>query len=76
MPKILEDNFDDWTKLLLDKIDRGIETTSTDRNRYSHKDIKQALIEETSGKCAYCESKIRHISFGEKSYLGMLSLQQ
>ena len=27
--------------------------------------MKSALVAETHGKCAYCESKLRHISYGD-----------
>lgn len=32
--------------------------------KYRHNDIKDALIKMFSGKCAYCESKINHITYG------------
>ncbi|WP_165927214.1 HNH endonuclease [Sphingomonas sp. BK235] len=35
------------------------------QSRYNHKEIKDRLIEETSAKCAYCESKILHVSPGD-----------
>ncbi|HMO78175.1 MAG TPA: HNH endonuclease signature motif containing protein [Candidatus Paceibacterota bacterium] len=33
------------------------------RDRYRHPDVKQALINATSGKCGYCESKIAAIAY-------------
>lgn len=39
------------------------------KRRYNHKDIKAALIKETSQKCAYCESKILHIGFGHIEHI-------
>ena len=41
----------------------------TIENKYSQKEIKKALIEETNGKCVYCESKILHISFGDIEHI-------
>ena len=32
---------------------------------YSHETVKQALLEAQHGKCAFCESKVAHISFGD-----------
>ena len=47
------------------KTERGETPTETERRRYNHAEIKSALIAETHGKCAYCESKIRHVSYGD-----------
>ncbi len=32
---------------------------------YGHKNVKDRLIELQYGKCCFCESKIRHISYGD-----------
>lgn len=32
--------------------------------KYGHQEIKNTLIDMFHGKCAYCESKIKHISYG------------
>ena len=37
--------------------------------RTKHDSIKESLVRETSGKCAYCESKIRHISYGDTEHI-------
>lgn len=34
------------------------------QNKYRHKQIKEALITMFHGKCAYCESRITHITYG------------
>ena len=39
--------------------------TKAEKSRYNHVDIKRALVLETHGKCAYCESKFQHISHGD-----------
>ena len=54
-----------WTRVIVQKIEAGEEPTKTEKSRYNHPDIKNALIAETHGKCAYCESKFRHISYGD-----------
>jgi hypothetical protein len=42
--------------------------SDTNKNRYRHPDIKSRLLEETSGKCAYCESKIGHNCPGDTEH--------
>jgi len=37
--------------------------------RYRDAAIKDAIVVETCGKCAYCESKIRHITFGHIEHI-------
>ena len=39
-----------------------------------HTDIKNALITETNGKCAYCESKLQHIHHGDVEHIYPKSL--
>jgi len=34
-------------------------------SKYRHKEIKKTLVEMFHGKCAYCESKIRHVDYGD-----------
>ena len=64
-PPILARNARHWTDIVLEKINAGETPTKTEKSRYSHPEIKQALIEETHAKCAYCESKFRHVSYGD-----------
>ncbi|WP_257457651.1 retron system putative HNH endonuclease [Archangium lipolyticum] len=33
-------------------------------DRYRHEDVKDALVTLFHGKCAYCESSIRHVDYG------------
>jgi 5-methylcytosine-specific restriction endonuclease McrA len=53
-PAVLAEKRDNWTKALMEN------PTGVSRLRYRHREIKQALLEETFGKCVYCESKIGH----------------
>lgn len=46
----------------MDKINKGQKPTKADKEQYRHDDIKDTLVAETSGKCAYCESVIEHVS--------------
>ena len=64
-PAILVRKSSQWTNLVVKKIEAGEKPTKSERSRYNHSDIKSALIEETHRKCAYCESKLRHISYGD-----------
>jgi uncharacterized protein (TIGR02646 family) len=68
-PAILVQKAADWTKALLEKRARGETLTAGDKTRYAHKEIKVALVAETNGKCAYCESKLRHITHGDIEHI-------
>lgn len=68
-PKVLEDHENSWTKLVLDKLARGEKLTDTEKGKYRHPEIKAALRAETHEKCAYCESKITHVSFGDVEHV-------
>ena len=68
-PKILELNADTWTTELLKKIAAGEEPSTYLLSRYSHKEIKAALLAETNDKCAYCESPVRHITHGDIEHI-------
>jgi len=35
------------------------------QDKYRHEKIKEALVTMFHGKCAYCESKLTHVSYGE-----------
>lgn len=73
-PKILEDNEQNWTKVLTDKLSKGEKPTNTEKTRYRHPQVKAALIDETKGKCAYCESKLLHIHHGDVEHIYPKSL--
>lgn len=64
-PKILADNALAWTAIVLAKTAANQKLTKAEKTRYNHADVKAQLVAETHGKCAYCESKIRHISPGD-----------
>lgn len=68
-PEVLVRKGSEWTKAVLDKIEKGEPPTETERRRYNHPEIKKALLEETHGKCAYCESKVRHTSYGDVEHV-------
>lgn len=68
-PQVLVDNDNKWTKEYLDCLNENKKPSDTIAHRYNHPDIKAALEEETTGKCAYCESKITHIEFGDIEHI-------
>lgn len=68
-PQVLIDNAAAWTKIILDKVITGEEPTIVERARYRHRDIKASLLVETAGKCAYCESKLLHITYGDVEHI-------
>jgi hypothetical protein len=74
IPAVLAANSSTWTRVLLDHQAANTTPTSTEKSRYRHADIKAALVEETSGKCAYCESKLRHITYGDIEHISPKSL--
>jgi uncharacterized protein (TIGR02646 family) len=59
-PKILTQKAQEWTKALL-AIQK--ETDKAQR-KYQAPEIKEALVKMCHDKCAYCESKIRHVDYG------------
>lgn len=64
-PEILAQNAAAWTAAVVEKMDNGQTPTKTEKGRYNHPQVKEALVLETRGKCAYCESKLRHVSYGD-----------
>ena len=42
---------------------------STRLARYRHDDVRDALREETRKKCAYCESKLEHVSYSHIEHI-------
>lgn len=74
IPEILAANAAAWTLTLKEKRAAGVEATQTELSRYRHPSIKAALLRETHGKCAYCESKIDHIAYGDIEHISPKSL--
>jgi len=67
-PAVLVENGATWTAEFLRLRAAGIVTQSV-RFRYRHPTIKERLREETSEKCAYCESKVSHVHPGETDHI-------
>lgn len=68
-PTSLTNNAARWTNELTATIAAGNKPTESQKGRYRQRDIKDALLAETNGKCAYCESKIRHIAHGDIEHI-------
>jgi uncharacterized protein (TIGR02646 family) len=65
-PKYLADRKEAWTKEYLAAND---EQKRKLQGRYNHEHIKAQLELETSKKCAYCESWIMHIDYGDIEHI-------
>lgn len=69
-PQVLQENEEQWQNELMAAIASGDkEEISKKIKRYGHKDIKDALIAENHGKCAYCEAYVRHVSHGDIEHI-------
>lgn len=68
VPDVLAQNSIVWRGEFLDALESGT-ATDTQKFRYRHPDVKEALRTETHDKCAYCESKISHIHPGETDHI-------
>lgn len=68
-PQILVANAGQWTTEYLACLNSGQKPSDTIAHRYNHADIKASLESETYKKCAYCESKFKHIAFGDIEHI-------
>jgi len=68
-PAVLARNATEWTTELLDAIASEDDADAIKSSRYGHQEVKQALLDETNEKCAYCESKPLHVTFGDVEHI-------
>lgn len=68
-PTILVEKEINWTNELLSFEESGEKVPNYIKGRYRHEEIKEALLKETYSKCAYCESKILHIDYGDIEHI-------
>lgn len=61
-PDVLAQNGKQWTSDLMGYVKSGSKIPEGIKNKYNHPDIKRALINETHGKCMYCESYISAVA--------------
>lgn len=68
-PQLLIDYDAAWTASLLaiPLNDRPARRKAS--GKYNHADIKATLLQETNEKCAYCESKLRHVTYGDTEHV-------
>ncbi|QKG54485.1 HNH endonuclease [Hymenobacter sp. BRD67] len=58
-----------WTVNLMAYRNRNEKPPKLVLNKYNHKKVKETLVNETSGKCAYCESKVTHVYPGDIEHI-------
>lgn len=68
-PKSLTNNSAAWTQILVDHKLNGTKPSDTELGRYNNDEIKTALMTETNKKCAYCESKFSHVTYGDIEHI-------
>ena len=68
-PQILKEHAQQWTADYLTALEKIGSAPDSIKNRYQNPEIKAALITETHGKCAYCESKIKAVSYGDIEHI-------
>jgi uncharacterized protein (TIGR02646 family) len=68
-PDVLAKNAANWTNELANLVKDQQAASTYQKGRYNHLEVKAAVIAETHGKCAYCESKILHIDFGDIEHI-------
>lgn len=68
-PQILKDNAQQWTTEYLTALQQKEPVPNHIKYRYQNNEIKKALEKETHSKCAYCESKFKHIAFGDIEHI-------
>lgn len=68
-PDILRENGKRWLEEIDTAIAQGVDAKKSVLGRYNHTSIKEALLEETSRKCAYCESYVRHVTYGDIEHI-------
>ncbi len=67
-PRALQRNGANWLRILNEVMDNPRSTKGQKdnaENKYRHEEIKSTLTQMFQSKCAYCESKIIHITYGD-----------
>lgn len=68
-PQVLVDNKEKWTREYLEYCNKGVKPPIALKFKYKIPEIKNILIQETNEKCAYCESRIRHVYPGDVEHI-------
>jgi len=69
IPESLGKNGAKWKAELMERVEQGAEIPDSMWNRYNQPDVKQQIVTDAYSKCAYCESKIAHVTFGDIDHL-------
>ena len=64
-PKVLTNEGVAKTDNYKTEFNNGATEFKFDSGIYGHKEVKERLVTLQQGKCCFCESKIRHISYGD-----------
>lgn len=64
-PRILRERGRRTTEANQQAFENGERTFGFDNSLYGARSVKNALIKAQHGKCAFCESKIRHVDHGD-----------
>ncbi len=68
-PEILQTRGQDETARLCDAYEHGERSFTFDKTLYGAESVKKALRKAQRGKCAFCESRVDHISYGDVEHL-------
>lgn len=68
-PQVLIDNAKEWTEEYCICLNNGKKPSQEIASRYNEPTIKNTLEKETFGKCAYCESKFKHVTYGDIEHI-------
>jgi 5-methylcytosine-specific restriction endonuclease McrA len=68
-PAVIKDKLEQQTKEYIAFLDEGVGPPQALLDAYKERRLKEHLMAETHGKCAYCESKICHSYFGDVEHM-------
>lgn len=68
-PQVLVDNYTQWSSQYVTYHNSGSGIPESLKGKYREPEIKEQLLIETHGKCAYCESKVAHIYPGDVEHI-------
>jgi uncharacterized protein (TIGR02646 family) len=69
LPPELIERIQEWQQELTALVTAGTPVPDGLRTRYRHPDLKNPLLAETFGKCAYCESKVTAVYPGDVEHI-------
>ena len=69
VPATLQRNARNWTQELMDRLEAGEEVAPEMWSRYNAADVKRQAVADGHSKCAYCESLVTHVSYGDLEHM-------